>query len=122
QVGTLLAVGYYQGKKVVEQKRSTPGTPSKIHLRVDYSGKKLEAGKNDVIFIYADILDKNNQSVPDVNDKVTFIVTGAEIVGEKAVNAEAGIATILIKAGNETSKIVVSAVGEGLASDRMSVK
>lgn len=113
--GTLRAVGYTEGIARVNESRITPGLPDHIDLRVDYSGKELKAGQNDVIFVYAAIKDEKGTIIPDASDPIEFIVTGdATIVGENPRAAEAGIATVLIKAGKTPGKITVTARTKGL--------
>ena len=56
--GILRATGYIKNKMVVQQQQSTAGDPAGIRLRADYSNKNLKAGQNDIVFIYADIVDK----------------------------------------------------------------
>ena len=63
-------------KKVAEHVRRTPNEASKIRLRVDFSGKKLKAGQNDAVFVYADIVDVNGTVVFNASNKIRFAVTG----------------------------------------------
>jgi beta-galactosidase len=115
--GTLTAIGYINGKKTVNQAISTPGTAYKLLLTSDVSGKKLSAGKNDMIFIYARIADKEGVTIPDAINKVKFSVTGpGSIIGLPEINAEAGIATILLKAGDKTGQIKVTATSDKIKS------
>ncbi|MDB5009662.1 MAG: beta-galactosidase, partial [Mucilaginibacter sp.] len=115
QPGTLTAVGYIQGKKVITQSQSTHGDAYKIILKADLSGKELMAGKNDVIFVYAYITDKNGTIVPNAANLLKFSVEGAgSIIGATEINAEAGIAPILIKAGEMQGKIKITASSDGL--------
>jgi beta-galactosidase len=115
QPGTLTATGYINNKKVVQQQRNTPGIPAKINLRVDYSGKELKAGQNDIVFIYADIIDNKGAIVYDASLPVEFKVSGdAEIIGQNPRAAEAGTASILLRAGTKPGKIIISAGGKDM--------
>lgn len=115
--GTLRAVAYIDGEKVAEDVQNTPGEASKLKLKVDFSGKKLEAGSKDVVFVYASIVDKNGNRIPTDTSSVTFSVEGdAEIIGKNPINAEAGIATVLLRAGERAGKIRLRAKSEGLRS------
>ena len=70
---------------------------------------------NDIVFVYARITDKDGTLAPEAVNRVTFTVEGdAEIVGDNTVLAEAGIASLLVKAGREAGAIKVSARAEGL--------
>ena len=113
--GTLTAVGYVNDKKVTREIRRTPGAPAKINLRIDYSGREFEAGQNDIVFVYADITDSNGTVVYDAEDKMEFTISGdAEIVGPSVVSAEAGTATIVLKAGAKAGSIKISVHAKGL--------
>jgi beta-galactosidase len=108
--GTLEAIGYIDGKKVANHKQVTPVAPAKIVLSADLSNKPLEAGCNDAIFIYASIQDANGILVPDDSSQVEFQVAGdATLIGNNPVRAEAGIATILLRAGKNPGEIQVTA-------------
>jgi beta-galactosidase len=113
--GTLTAVGYIKGKKVVTQSQSTPASAYKIVVKADVSNKRWTAGQKDAIFVYAYITDQNGTVIPNAANKITFTITGdAQIIGDKAVSAEAGIAPALIQAGNKGGSIKVTATGADL--------
>ena len=113
--GTLTAIGYINNKKVVQHQRKTPGAAAKIILRVDYSGKELKAGQNDIVFVYADITDNDGTIIYGAENPIEFKVAGdAEIVGQNPRAAEAGTTTILIKAGAKPGKITISASANGV--------
>jgi beta-galactosidase len=115
--GTLTAVGYINQKKAAEHMVKTPDAAASIQLRIDESGKPLQAGKNDFVFVYATISDKQKNIIPGANNDVVFTITGdASVVGPNTVKAEAGIATILLKAGAKASVIKISAASNGLAN------
>jgi beta-galactosidase len=113
--GTLTAIGYINGKKAITKSQSTPGNAYKIVLKGDISGKPVSAGKNDALFVYAYITDKNGTVIPDAANTVKFSVEGGgSITGPSAIKAEAGIATILLKTGGAPGKIKVKAESDGL--------
>ena len=113
--GTLVAKGFLAGKEVAKTERKTPGTPSKIMLSVDSSGKELQSGKNDVVFVYASVTDADGTVIPDDKRTVKFSVTGnAELIGDNPRQAEAGISTILLKAGKKQGVLRITATAEGL--------
>jgi beta-galactosidase len=79
-------------------------------LRADYSGKPPQAGVNDVIFVYAEITDKNGNRVMNYDGKVLFMVEGdAKILQENLVTPEAGIATVLLQIGNKKEPVKIHA-------------
>ena len=115
QPGTITAKGYIKGKLVESAERKTPLKAYAIKLTVDYSGKKLDSGKGDVVFVYASIIDKNGTVIPDAKQEITLSLTGkGEIVGGKKVNADAGIASFLIKTKENAGQIKLSASGGNL--------
>ncbi|WP_069130279.1 glycoside hydrolase family 2 protein [Rhodohalobacter halophilus] len=121
--GTLRAVGYINGEIVTETERSTPGEPATVKLEYDRSGRNLTAGQNDVVFIYASIVDENGTTIPITDQEVHFEVEGdAELIGYNPIKAEAGIATILLRAGESSGIVAVEAYSDGLASARLDIE
>ena len=121
--GELKAVGYINGKAVVETQRSTPAKLYGIKLSWDKSGKALEAGTNDVVFVYASVVDEKGTVIPDAEHAIRFAIDGgeAELIGLNPMPAEAGIATILLKAGKKAGKVEVSATAPGLEGADLSI-
>jgi beta-galactosidase len=120
--GQLTAIGYMSGQKVITEDRATPETAYKIVLKADTSGKLLKAGCNDALFVYAYVTDKNGTVVPDATNSIKFLVNGtATIIGDTNIKAEAGIAAILLKAGDKAGAIKVTAVSEGLKTGEMHI-
>jgi beta-galactosidase len=115
QAGTLYARGFVDDDEVAVTTRTTPKSPYGIELLADLSGKELEAGCNDVIFLYAVIVDQEGNQVYEAQSSVCFSLEGnAEFIGNNPVSAEAGIATILLRAGTTPSNIILKAKAEGL--------
>lgn len=113
--GSLKATGFINGEKVIETERKTPEQPSKIRLEIDYSGRELQAGCNDVVFIYAKITDRNGTVIPDDNRSVEFSAKGdCQLVGHNPIEAETGIASILLKAGSKPDTIKITATAKGV--------
>jgi beta-galactosidase len=122
QAGSLTAKGYSNGKEVVSAERKTPEAALKLALDVDYSGKNLVAGQNDVVFVYVSVTDKNGTVIPDAANEVRLVVDGgAEVIGNSMVKAEAGIAGFLIRAGARKRPLKLQATSTGLASTGLSV-
>ncbi|MEL7834783.1 glycoside hydrolase family 2 protein [Fodinibius sp. Rm-B-1B1-1] len=112
--GTLRAVGYIDGEEVAAHAQTTPGEPAAIDLEIDLSNKPLEAGQKDVVFVYASIVDENGTVIPDAEHDISFTVEGVELVGDNPINAEAGIATILLRAGDKSGSVTITATNEEL--------
>ncbi len=115
QKGTLTAKGYVDGKLITKTSRTTPSNPATIELSVDESSLLLEANNNDVIFVYAKLIDENGNYVPSASNKITFKVEGdAELIGDNPTISEAGIASVLLKAGSTLGTIKITAFTEKL--------
>ncbi|HSV77418.1 MAG TPA: glycoside hydrolase family 2 TIM barrel-domain containing protein [Bacteroidales bacterium] len=113
--GTITAKGFIDGQEVATHSITTPGAPAKITLEVDYSGKPPQKGANDVLFVYAHVLDANDNPVFGAANPVEFLIEGdAEIIGGNIPKAVAGIATILLRIGRTGGAITLQARGEGL--------
>lgn len=113
--GRLRAVGYIGDKAVTEHQQITPGHASGLKLDVDISGRALEAGAKDVVFVYASIVDDKGIRIPKADHIVEFTIEGdARLIGQKQVTAEAGIATVLLQAGTTIGNITIKAAAPGL--------
>ncbi len=118
--GQLSAFGYMDGKKVAGHWVRTPETPEQ--LSIDWDESHIPLSSNDVVFVYAQILDKNGTVCPENDTPITFQVDGnAELIGDNPVKSEAGIATILLKTNNANGQVFVSAQAEKLKSDTLSL-
>ncbi|GAA4416156.1 beta-galactosidase [Nibrella viscosa] len=111
--GELKAVGYLNGSAAVETTVQTPGTPQGLRLTIDRRGRDLSA--NDVVFVYASVVDERGTVIPDAAHSVIFRVEGdAELVGQNPISVEAGTATILLKTGAVAGLVKITAYVEGL--------
>ncbi|MDN3584254.1 glycoside hydrolase family 2 TIM barrel-domain containing protein [Mucilaginibacter flavus] len=123
QAGSLVAKGYLDGSVVESAERRTPAIPYAVKLSVDYSGRKLIAGKNDVLFVYAAIVDQNGTIIPDAKQKVKLSLSGdGNIVGKKIVDAEAGIAAFVITTGIKAGALKLSAAADNLIPGVLEIK
>lgn len=122
QKGTLKAIAYINNKEVALHSVTTSKIPVKIKLTVDESGKAPKAGEDDLVFVYAKILDKNDHLVTDANNEIDFLIKNdnkAKIIGPKKVKAEAGIATILLRTFYSKKEIEISATSNNLSSENL---
>ncbi len=116
--GEIKAIGYINKQSVAFNKRISAQKPNGLKISVDESGKKIQAGCNDVVFIYASIIDKNGTIIPNDTNIVKFSVEGdCKIIGENQIKAKAGIAAVLLKVGTQKEKIKITAASLGLKSD-----
>lgn len=116
ETGEIRAQAYLKGELSARNVQFSPGTASEIRLIPDTGGEELQSGCNDMIFIYAPVVDDNGTVVPDHKREISFKVKGdAGVIGPNPVFTEAGIATILLKAGKQPGTIEITASSGGLA-------
>ena len=107
--GTLRAVGLVDGKKVSEDVVKTPQKATKLKVWFDESGKSPTAGQSDTIFLYIAAIDDNGTIHPDFFEAVTLNINGnAKVMNLGDIEAEAGIASVVLKLGNAKETISVS--------------
>ncbi|OXA91228.1 beta-galactosidase GalA [Flavobacterium hercynium] len=75
--GTLEAVGYKNGKKILTDVKKTTGAQENIKLTVD----KENQPNADVSVITVEVTDKKGQHVPTANNEITFSIQGGKILG-----------------------------------------
>jgi beta-galactosidase len=120
EAGTLKAEAYINGEVVATYEVRTPGEPSSIDMEVDLSGKKLQSGTNDVVFVYARIVDDNGTVIPNATHKVEFTLEGdGKLIGHNPIKAEAGVATILVQVGESRGSITVTASADGVEAGQI---
>jgi beta-galactosidase len=78
--GTLEAIGYKKGKKILTEVVKTTATPADIQLAANKTS--LKANRQDITVITVKVNDKNKLQVPTANNEITFSVSGpAKIIG-----------------------------------------
>lgn len=123
--GKLVAIGYDKNdKEVIKDVIHTSEIPKKIILELDTSGKEISKNGEDILFVYAKIVDENNNVNTTANNPISFrIISGnAELIGENPLQSEAGIATILLKTNKPQDSIILEASSKRLKSDRINIK
>ncbi len=124
QKGTLTAKGFIKDKVVATHRVTTALEPARLQLEIDTSGKPLASGEDDMVFLYAKILDKNNTLVKEATNEVTFLILEnqqAKIIGPQKINAEAGVASALLRTHFTNDKIVLNAKAKNLAADTLKI-
>lgn len=109
--GELKATAFNKGEKIKEESVFTPEPPVKLDCEIDISGKELEAGCNDVAFLYISAIDRNGTVNPEYTKSINIILPdGIELMNKDEVKAEAGIATAVIRIDEErgSKKIFVN--------------
>lgn len=114
---TLKAEAIINGKVVKTVSVTSPGVPKKLRLRADLMDVPFKANGSDIVVVYCDILDVDNNLVPLMGDNHPIIFTvygdasiiGDESVGANPICAEAGIAAILVRASENIGKVKITA-------------
>ncbi|OON67869.1 beta-galactosidase [Hymenobacter sp. CRA2] len=120
--GTLQAVAYLGGKRVATAERRTPGAPARLLLRYDRSNRDLSSGQQDAVFVYASVVDATGEVVPTATTRVRFAAQGpAELVGDAAPAAEAGIAAAVLRAGQQAGTVRLTATADGLSAASLDI-
>jgi beta-galactosidase len=108
--GTLEAKGFIQDAEVINHTIYSPENPSKIKIEIDVNGKEIDTNNDDVVFVYASIVDKNGTLLTTISDEIAFNLKGnAELIGANPVKIEAGVATIVLKTNQQTKDLEISA-------------
>jgi beta-galactosidase len=124
--GVLKAVGYREGKRVVESEVRTAGAPAQLALVTDRDA--LRAGTREVANITVEVRDANGVVVPDADNVITFDVQGGGIllgvdngdpVSHDSYQASSrrafhGLALALVRAGRQAGEGRVRASADGL--------
>ena len=122
QKGELKAIGYINNQQLAQDRVATPGKASKIILEIDLSNTPISSTEEDLVFMYAKIVDENGNLVIDSDALVTFTTDSGEIIGTNPVRAEAGIATILLKTSPlENKKYSIITEAANLASGTLNL-
>jgi len=108
--GELVAKAYIKGKEVISDTVRSPGNPTAIEMQVDYSGKSAKSNSNDVLFVYAKVVDKNGTVVTQKNFNIQFSIEGdAQLVSPNNITTEAGIAAALVRIGKNQKPVLIKA-------------
>ena len=75
--GTLEAIGYKNGKKIVTEIKKTTGKAENVKLSLD----KENILKGNVSVISVEVTDKKGLHVPTANDEISFSIKGGKILG-----------------------------------------
>jgi beta-galactosidase len=77
EAGTLEAIGFKNGKKVLTEVQKTTGNPENIKLSIDQENLP----NPNVVVVTAELIDKKALHVPTANDEITFSIKGGKILG-----------------------------------------
>ena len=108
--GELVAKAFIDNKEVATDKVETPSEVSALRLRLDTSGVAPVVGKNDVVFVYAELVDAKGNKVPLEHQHIEFSTQGdVEIMNPEPALTEQGTAAVLIRIGSSLKDASVSA-------------
>lgn len=134
QPGKVKAVGYKNGKKVLERTIETTGAPARLSLEADR--QSINADGTDVAVLAVGVLDKKGRMVPDADIDLNITVDGdMRILGvgngnptfqakERPTDGAGktftvktfnGLAQILVQAGSQPGGSTVTVTSEGVA-------
>lgn len=130
--GTLVAKGKKDGK-LIETKLITTTEPASILLSVDK--KELKADGYEVAHIVAQLVDKDGNPVRNENTQINFSVKGdAKVLGidtgsvdnvqdfqSNKIITDKGRCLFIIQSTRKASEIKISATGENLTSNQLSI-
>ena len=104
----LTAVGYRNGQEVARHTVSSPEALTKLAIELSECGVKL--GKNDQIFVYVRLQDKNGTTPNFTGGEVRLSVEGDAIIeGERVSPFRAGVASFIVRSGIKGGEIKVKA-------------
>ena len=140
QPGNVKAVGYKNGKKTLETKIETTGSPSTIELTSDRTD--INADLSDIAIITVKVVDKKGRFVPDANIPLYFEAEGpihilgvgngdptfkakerpTDGIGKAfSVNTFNGLAQILVQSEKETGTGVITVSSSGLTPKNLNI-
>lgn len=95
--GTLEAAGYVGSRALTHHSVSTPGEIAQVKITVDDMDIRPGSGELDVLIVHASICDERGSVCIEESPEITFSVEGADLIGAPRVQAEAGIASVVVR-------------------------
>ena len=129
--GILRAEAILDGNTVAVYEVRTPETPVKLVLQPQWAGENhWQADGSDLLLVHAFVQDEFGTTVKTAEPLIHFTVHGdAEIVGQgytwtqaNPMRAEAGAASVLLRAGDTAGTITLEAESEGLQTAVISLE
>ena len=118
--GKLEAIGYDRdGRRVATTAVETPGTPTQ--LRLSYFESGVPASRNDLLIVYATMLDKQGNPCHTNDVHISLVADGGPIMGPSTFKTQDGVASFIVQTDN--SKVLrLTASGKNLKQDVMTLK
>ncbi|WP_347840709.1 glycoside hydrolase family 2 TIM barrel-domain containing protein [uncultured Draconibacterium sp.] len=127
--GKLTAKGLQYGKVIAEETIYTPGKPAAIRFWLDNEGRNFVADGSDILVGHAEVVDANGMIIRDSEAEIKFEISGdakivgdTENIGSNPLKVKRGGASVLIQAGKNPGKIMVTASSQGLKPATASVQ
>ena len=121
--GTLVAKAMADGKVVASHTVATPGEPAQLSLVMEATSIAPQTGQNDLVFVYAQLLDAKGNPTRVNGAKVNFSISGdAELVSPAERESEAGIAAALVKIGDTLESVRIEASYNALTAETLTFK
>ncbi len=133
KAGNLVAIGYISGKEVNRSTLSTATAPTNISISADRD--VLKAGVQDLSYITVQLLDEKGRKNPKMDQEVSFEISGSgEIISVANANPMSlesyegqsrktwkGRCMVVVKAGSEAGKIILTAKSKGMAAKSVEI-
>lgn len=112
--GTLEAKGFIAGQPVASSRVSTPGAPAQLALEIETMDIIAPADAIDVLIVHAAVRDARGTLCINDTSPVTFTIEGgADLLGPPTIDAEAGIASAVVRVPSRCRSFKLSAVRSG---------
>lgn len=119
----LTAIGYIDGREAARHEVAVAVAPAHIRLKADLEGIAINEKYPDLFFVNATITDSNGNTVYNSNQKVWFTIEGSgAIIGKNPVQAQAGIASALVRTETLETPLVIRATAPGLITGSLVIQ
>ena len=132
--GELRAVGYIDGKSVIERTISTTGDPAQINLSADRA--RIQADSFDLSYITVEVQDAEGCRHPAAEDTIYFTISGPgkilavgnsnplseELYVDNQRKAFRGRALVVVKSTAEPGQICLTSQADGLAGAEIMIE
>lgn len=120
----LYAKGYVNGRIVAEDRLYAYSKAIGMRLEADISGRYFKADGADCIFLRVYGIDRNGQTDAMCNAEVSFkIISGdVQLIGPQIIEMEAGIGTVVLKAGRREGIVKIMATAKGMKPTMIEIR
>jgi beta-galactosidase len=132
--GELIAIAYANGAQVARKSLATVGAPAQVRLRLEPG--PVGHTRDDLAYVYAEVLDAQGRPVPDAMTPLAFHVSGpAELAGCCSANPRGieslrdplcrafhGMALAIVRPLGRVGVAALTVVAPGLKGDRIRIR